>query len=561
MSADIESSDAAPVSIFINYRRAEAAGWARALYEKLAARFGRDKVFFDQESLKPGEKWAEGIRSESGGCGVLIALIGPRWADSLNDRLEKSGGDYVRSEIETALKAEGQEVIPTLIEGASLPSEEDLRYLRSLQRLRSRQQLELSPTSSWDADVEKLIERLKQLGVTEATASSQPPSPQNAPPLPATEPSSPPSAPAEPAASAPSASTLAPAATEREKGSEAGTPKADPPSRAHYDELAELLLDEAFRVVPFLGPDVNSCDRAEPWEGDDISEYLPDSDELARYLAQKIRTGAGTKEAALGLALASQSLLIKRGDDSLYGALEDALREEVQPPRRAPGSVHRFLANLPKTLRSLGAAESCQLIVTANYDNALERAFDEAEENYDLAVYLPSKGTFLYVPYDGEPKPVDDASRDDSFPIVMPRGRLKQTVIMKVHGGIDQPEGFVDSQGCVITEDDYIGYMSKGGIESIVPTQLLAKLRRSRFLFLGHEMHDWNLRVFLLRVLGEGGLSKYPSWALQREASELDERFWQKLGTVELFADRLDDYVKELGESLTRAASARQPQS
>lgn len=537
------------MTVFINYRRAEAAGWARALYEKLAARFGREKVFFDQESLRPGEKWAEGIRSESGGSGVLIALIGPKWADGLDERLEKGTSDYVRSEIETALKAEGQEVIPTLIEGASLPSEEELRYQRSLQRLRSRQQLELNPTSSWDVDVEKLIERLKQLGVTEATASSQPPPPQTEPPAPATEPT---------ASGTPAA---APAAAEREEESEAETPKADPPGRAHYNELAELMLDEAFRVVPFLGPGVNSCDRAEPWGGD-ITEYLPDSDELARYLAQKIRTGnMRTKEAALGLARASQSLLIKRGDDSLYGALEDALREEVRPPRRAPGSVHCFLANLPKTLRSLGAAESCQLIVTANYDNALERAFDDAEEAYDLAVYLPSKGTFLHVPFDGEPKPVDDASRDDSFPIVMPRGRLKQTVIMKIHGGIDQPEGFVDSQGCVITEDDYIGYMSKGGIESIVPTQLLAKLRRSRFLFLGHEMHDWNLRVFLLRVLGEGGLSKYPSWALQREASDLDERFWQKLGTVELFADRLDEYVKELGESLTRVASARESQS
>ncbi|MGN6816899.1 MAG: SIR2 family protein [Solirubrobacterales bacterium] len=549
--------NAPSAGVFINYRRSEAAGWARALYEKLAARFGRDKVFFDQESLRPGEKWAEGIRSESAGCGVLIALIGPRWTESLNKRLERREGDYVRSEIETALKAEGQEVIPTLIEGARLPSGDDLGYLRSLQPLLKHQQAELSPSSSWDADVERLIERLKQLGVVEATGSSQPPRP-------ATEPSpvSPAPAPAEPPAPAPPAAASPSVAVEREDGGEDDeVPKADPPSRAHYDELAELMLDEAFRVVPFLGPEVNSCDRAEPWGGD-IADYLPDSDELARYLAQKIRTGnIGAKEAALGLALASQSLSIKKGADSLYGALEDALKEEVLPPRRLPGSVHCFLAKLPKTLRSLGAAESCQLIVTANYDNALERAFDEAEEAYDLAVYMPSKGTFLHVPFDGEPKEVEDASSDDSFPIVIPRGRLKRTVIMKVHGAIDQPQGLMDSQGCVITEDDYIGYMSKGGIESIVPTQLLAKLRRSRFLFLGHEMHDWSLRVFLLRVLGEAGLSKYPSWALQRDASDLDERFWQKLGTVELFAARLDEYVKDLGEGLVRGASARQPQS
>ena len=48
--------------------------------------------------------------------------------------------------------------------------------------------------------------------------------------------------------------------------------------------------------------------------------------------------------------------------------------------------------------------------MTTNYDDALERAFDEAEEPYDLAVYMASgddKGKFVHVPYDGEPQVVE----------------------------------------------------------------------------------------------------------------------------------------------------------
>jgi hypothetical protein len=564
VSAAIEPSDAAPVAVFISYRQDEAMGLARALYERLAARFGRSKVFYDQESLRPGEEWAKTIHSESAGGGVLIALIGPRWAKSLTDRFEKGQEDYVRTEVEGALKAEGQKVLPTLIEGAAMPSKEDLEDLHTLQYLGQLQKVELSASSSWNADVERLIERLKQLGVAEATASSQPPTPPVAEPSPPPStppPATDPPAPAEPIASAaPAAAPSSPTARQEDgnRNEAAGDP---PPDPEHYEELAEQLLDEAFRVVPFLGPGVNSCDRDGSW-GEDVSEYLPDSDELARYLAQKIRMGGvETKGADLGLALASQSLSIKKGANSLYGALEKALAEEVQPPRRPPGTVHRFLANLPKTLRSKGAAERCQLIVTANYDNALERAFDDAKEPYDLAIYLPRKETFLHVPFDGKPRLVEDAASDDGFPIVLPSWRVKQTVIMKIHGAIDQPKGSMDPHGCVITEDDYIGYMSKGAIESIVPTLLLARLRQSRFLFLGHEMHDWSLRVFLRRVLDEGGLSDDPSWALQRRASDLDKRFWRRLGDVELFAADLKEYVQRLGEILDDVASARKSQT
>lgn len=530
MTSDNESSESSageaaepPVTVFINYKKAESAGWARLLYDRLANEFGADNVFLDQVSLQPGTKWLQGIRSRSAGCTAFVALIGPRWASTLTERAEGGGEDVARAEIEAVLKKGSgvREVIPALVEDADLPGMDDLRYLGSLRPLLSRQQLELRP-SRWDADVEVLIERLKQ----PRHEREESPAPVEARP----------GGDAETAVAVPAAD-----------------PEVPPPEDSHYDEVARLLLDESSLVVPFLGPGANSCDRTEPWEDVD-SEYLPDAGELATYLASRLEVSP----AETGLASVSQNLSVAKGPGDLYMALRRAL-----PPRHEPGSVHRFLAGLPAALHALGASDRYQLIVTTNYDNALERAFDEAEEGYDLAVYLArgrDKGRFVHVPCDGEPRLVRDPNAYTDFPIDA-FGRVERTVIVKVHGAIDRAQGpHAWRDNYVITEDDYIDYMSDGEIESIVPQQLLGKLRDySHFLFLGHEMDDWSLRVFLLRIFGDRGQPN-TSWAVQREPSRLDERFWQRIG-VDLAATSLDSYVKELGEQLARVASARRAQA
>jgi hypothetical protein len=520
------------VTVFVNYRRGEAAGWARLLYQTLAAEFGAENVFLDQVKLEAGVKWLRSIRSESSGCTAFLALIGPSWAATLAERAESGEQDFVRAEIETALAkgSEVREVIPALIEGAEIPSRDELRYVGSLKPLLNRQQVELRP-SHWDADAGALIERLRQLaGVPAPVSAEAKPEPNRDPePNPAHEPAQP----------VESLRTFVAPST---------TPAPPPPDPTHFDELARLMLEEGSLVVPFLGPDANSCDRTEPWRDTD-SAYLPDSEELAAYLAERL----GMKPTPASLALVSQSLSVAKGPGDLFMALRRAL-----PPHQPPHSVHRFLAGLPTVLHDLGAPDRYQLIVTTNFDNALEQAFDEADEPYDVAVYIArgrEKGRFAHIPCDGEPRLVADPNAYADFPID-DFGRVERTVIMKVHGAVDRPQGpFAWRDNYVITEDDYIDYMSDGEIGSIVPQQLLGKLRLySHFLFLGHEMHDWSLRVFLIRIFGDSGLSN-ASWAVQCEPNRLDERFWQRVG-VDLVAARLDEYVRQAGEHLSRSVAS-----
>jgi SIR2-like domain/TIR domain len=506
--------------VFINYRKAESSGWARLLYDRLADRFGTENVFLDQVTLEPGMKWLQAIRTRSGSAAVFIALIGPRWASIMSERAEGSEEDFVRAEIEAALrKGSGVgEVIPALVEDAVIPGREDLRHLGSVHPLLNRQQVELRP-SHWDADVEVLIERLAGLKSADVKSTDE---------------------------------VRAEASPEKvEVAVDRGdAPVAPPPDRNHYDELVRLMLEDGSVVVPFLGPGANSSDRTESWQDVD-SSYLPDSEELAAYLALKL----GTTSTPADLAEVSQSMSVAQGPSALYRALKKAL-----PSHNPPGSVHRFLAGFPALANGLGLHDRYQVVVTTNYDDALERAFDEAEEPYDLAVYIANgrdKGRFVHVPCDGEPEVIADANGYAGFPIDA-FGSVERTVIMKIHGGVDGqgPNPWQDNY--VITEDDYIDYMSVGDIETIVPQQLLGKLRNSHFLFLGHAMRNWNLRVFLIRIFGEQ--QRNASWAIQRDPNRLDDRFWQRIG-IDLAAISLDEYVRELGEHLDRAAGAQETQA
>ena len=122
---------------------------------------------------------------------------------------------------------------------------------------------------------------------------------------------------------------------------------------------------------------------------------------------------------------------------------------------------------------------------------------------------------------------------------------------MKVHGGAmhDAPPGLQVPTGFIVTEDDYIGFLSESPVENLVPTQLLTKLRDSHFLFLGYSVREWSLRVFLRRVWHEGEPGA-TSWAVQAGADEVDDDFWRTL-EVERFDVSPADYLADLAQSLS----------
>ena len=62
--------------IFISYRRDDTLPYAGRLCEVLAQEFGRDHVFMDIDSIRPGREFAIVLQEAIGSCDLLLVLMG-----------------------------------------------------------------------------------------------------------------------------------------------------------------------------------------------------------------------------------------------------------------------------------------------------------------------------------------------------------------------------------------------------------------------------------------------------------------------------------------------------
>jgi hypothetical protein len=206
-------------------------------------------------------------------------------------------------------------------------------------------------------------------------------------------------------------------------------------------------------------------------------------------------------------------------------------------------------------LDELGLEKRYQLIVSTSFDMALEKAFDDEEEPYDLAMYMASgldKGKFVHFPFGGSPQAISAPNAYGKFPIG-DYGELERTVLVKIHGAVDGSVGdYRFKENYVITEDHYIDYLSRSPVESLVPVQILDKLRDSHCLFLGYTLRDWNLRVFLKRIWRGEPLGAR-SWSVEPDPDMLEKDLWSQ-SCVDLYTADLADYVTQLRDRLSMRA-------
>jgi hypothetical protein len=154
--------DVSAERVFISYRRADSGGWARGLHDELEERLGPGRVFRDV-AMQSGVDFHEHVESLLDRCDVLLAVIGRRWTtitDANRHRRLDTPDDLVRGEIARALQRPDVHVIPVLVDGATMPTEDELPP--DLAPLSRRQSCELSD-SRWDYDVEILTRRLREL--------------------------------------------------------------------------------------------------------------------------------------------------------------------------------------------------------------------------------------------------------------------------------------------------------------------------------------------------------------------------------------------------------------
>jgi hypothetical protein len=178
-------------------------------------------------------------------------------------------------------------------------------------------------------------------------------------------------------------------------------------------------------------------------------------------------------------------------------------------------------------------------VVTTNYDSLIEQAFASANKPFDLVIHTTDAtlGERIYHRAHGDP----------TLNKVLPRKLLidlsTRSVVYKIHGSCDAADPAKDQY--VITEDDYIDFLSRMVKNTAIPAFCAEPFQRWPFLFIGYRLEDWNLRVVLNRISPTVRLEQgIKSWAIERSPSALEERFWQTRG-VNVYHKPIDDFVTE----------------
>lgn len=304
-------------------------------------------------------------------------------------------------------------------------------------------------------------------------------------------------------------------------------------------------------IVPFLGAGVNFGTRTPPtaeWN-EKTSTFLPSGAELSRFLAGD--SGFPSQEKHDLDDLAKVAAFYEDAIDPL------SLRKQLHKlfdRDFAPCDIHKYLAEAPTPI----------LIVTTNYDDLTERAFAAAGREYDLVVHANDStevaASVLWWKAgarEPEPKPPSKLFIDLN----------KTNVIYKMHGTVDR-RGRWDNY--VITEDDYVNFLSRMTGQTAVPALFMRAFRNRHFLFLGYGLRDWNLRV-VLRMLRDNKnilpqLAADPaaandreapeqvakeeeqarrSWAIQFQPSDLECELWNARG-VKIYDVDINEFVRRL---------------
>ena len=317
------------------------------------------------------------------------------------------------------------------------------------------------------------------------------------------------------------------------------------------DRYFQMILDamKTGDLVTFLGPQSNLYGRNHA--GAAINTYPPSDTELA----DQLRAARPSSDLTRELVKVSEYVALD-GRPYLVSKLNEVLERSFSRT-----SLHLFLAAFSRKLREAGLPSPGQLVVTSNYDDTLEKAFEAEGEPYDLVCYRGEKdlnGKFRHRAYGSQ------SSMEISDPALYDRVSPQlRTVILRLLGQAVRLESQQDDSpsrpdGYVITEDDVVDHLSHRSFRDLMPVNIKKKLlsRDTRFLFIGCRLKGWNLRTLFRRLWGEEGPGVRTeggqitnSWAIAPGADDLDIDFWQRRN-VKLLDISIERFIDEMTKRL-----------
>jgi SIR2-like domain len=296
---------------------------------------------------------------------------------------------------------------------------------------------------------------------------------------------------------------------------------------APYGIIADYF--DTGEVVPFLGAGASLGPRPAGAVFDGRTPaFLPTGGELSQWLASRCEF---PEDPATDLAKVASYFQIRSTREDLTRSLRRVFAADY-----APGAIHELLADVPKPM----------LIITTNYDDLIERAFRARNRPYHLVTHPEGDeygGGNVAVWKHGVAEPLVEAPNDLTLEVT------DTTIIYKMHGSVMKDEAFRKWESFVITEEDYVRFLSRMTQKSgVIPAMFMLHLRKSAFLFLGYGLRDWNLRVMLetlQQTRGRKESNRKPAWAIQYKPLPLERLLWERRD-VQIFDQDLAEFAKAM---------------
>jgi len=230
------------------------------------------------------------------------------------------------------------------------------------------------------------------------------------------------------------------------------------------------------------------------------------------------------------------------GRDHLWSLLQ-----EIFETKTSPTFTHRLLAASARHhLKQERAID--YLIITTNYDCLMENALDELKVPYvvlttkrgdDPKVLIRCSET---VP---EAADLNKKYRNTLHPRFFQMMKFTSlVVIFKIHGCISPELDYAD-EGIVISDNDYVDYVSQmGRPDGVIPVHVSELMRNRRFWFLGYSLSDWNVRSIYqsLKERSKSDVKTISDYSVMRSVGKFEGLFFDK-NEITIFQAELNEFV------------------
>ena len=238
----------------------------------------------------------------------------------------------------------------------------------------------------------------------------------------------------------------------------------------------------------------------------------------------------------------SQYFNLKDNPNDFYYKLREIFKEIKS---NCPNEIHKLFAELPGLMKLKGYPKYYKglpypMIITTNYDNLLERAFDEVGQEYDVLYYVANgkEGKFTHTGIEEAIVTKDYVN----LPVRQPWGSLDKPrpIILKLYGTLE--DQFVMTQ-------DQLNCLASGAIKQLpnILKTIISGPKGISILFLGYSPSDSELQLVFSQIWSENKLPKSSFMVHQSKPGKLEQEIWQQQGLELIEFDRsLEDFASYL---------------